>query len=347
MNHRIHPREGGALRIGVFFFAVLMLYGFFVLTASASERVSRSPYSIERLDQTVQSTPSPTFQRQFSPTVRPRSKSSVSDGPYLSFLPFLVIATDPHMISIPQGTFLMGCDSTIDICGGSYYNGYLMETPLHTVNLSAYAIDRYAVTNAEYAGCVATGVCYAPANFGSGLIANYYGNPTYDKYPVLHVNWYMAQTYCLWIGERLPTEAEWEKAARGSTDTRRYPWGNADPDCTMANVRLQSGMCVGDTTPVGSYAVDVSPSGVREMSGNVWNWVSDWYQEDYYFYSPYSNPQGPSGPTYSSGDNCDDCKVVRGGSWWFAWRYARTSYRGRTSPWTHANWLGIRCARSL
>ncbi len=346
MNHRIRSREGGALWIGVRFFVILVLYSLFALTAGASDHSSRTPNSIERLDST-ESTPSPTFQRQFSPTITPRSKSSVSDGPYLTFLPFLLLATESHIISIPQGAFLMGCDWAVDGCGGSYYNGYLMETPLHPVYLNAYAIDRHEVTNVEYASCVAAGVCYAPADFGSGLIPNYYGNPLYNNYPVLHVNWYMARTYCMWLGERLPTEAEWEKAARGSSDTRPYPWGNLYPDCTMANVRFLGSTCVGDTTQVGAYTVDVSPYGVLEMSGNVWNWVNDWYQEDYYSSSPNSNPQGPSGPMNSTGNNCNDCKVVRGGSWYSERTYARISYRGRVSPWAQANTLGIRCARSL
>ncbi len=252
----------------------------------------------------------------------------------------------------------MGCDPNIDECGGSYINGYLMETPLHTVNLSGYYIDKYVVTNARYAACVAAGVppvgCYPPANdYSATRYPFYYSDPTYANYPVIWVHIYMAMNFCAWEGKRLPTEAEWEKAARGNSDTRIYPWGNTQPnDCTWENVGLLGGsLCVGDTSAVGSYPIDVSPYGVVEPSGNVFEWVNDWYQEDYYLYSPYNNPIGPGGPVSSQTPGCTDpafeqCRVVRGGEWDRGPRYTRTSYRGRVDHLTQAYWLGFRCARS-
>ena len=302
-------------------------------------------------------TPSSFSQTQTKQLLRPLGENPARklNNVFFAFLP-LVEDQVPYysqMVYIPAGTFQMGCDWAIDNCGGSGYNGYAMELPLHTVNLSAYHIDKYSVTNARYAACVATGVCLAPYSSWSGTRTSYYGDPAFDNYPVIYVNWYMADTFCKWEGKRLPTEAEWEKAARGSSDTRMYPWGSLpsqqDLSCTQENIRNNNGMCVGDTTPVGSYANDISPYQVVEMSGNVWNWTNDFYQVDYYSYSPYDNPTGPSGPMDSPNYECqaiDNCHVVRGGSWYSMWRYARTSYRGRVSHFTNSDSLGIRCARS-
>ncbi|MDE3089676.1 MAG: SUMF1/EgtB/PvdO family nonheme iron enzyme [Chloroflexota bacterium] len=286
------------------------------------------------------------------------------------FLPFVVLASAPPppplMVYIPAGPFQMGCDASVDVyyCANpTMFNGRGMELPLHPVYLNAYYIDKYSVTNARYAACVNAKVCNPPGiSYGdpvwlsntSDTRSSYFNNPVYADYPVIRMNWFDANTFCVWEGKRLPTEAEWEKAARGDT-TNSYPWGNTNPDCTTEDFRsFSTGMCIGDTSQVGVYPKTTSQYGATDMSGNIWNWVNDWYQEDYYSVSPYANPQGPSSGMLTTGDNCDYCRVARGGGFSFTDNYSRTSYRGRFHPEgdftvtdTAHHDIGIRCARSL
>jgi formylglycine-generating enzyme required for sulfatase activity len=208
------------------------------------------------------------------------------------------------MVLIPGGPFQMGCDLAHNggyTCDG---NPDLNALPLHTVNLDAYLIDKNMVTTAQYAQCVADDVCTAPEYKNSWTRTSYYDNPAYANYPVINVNWNQSAAYCTWAGKRLPTEAEWEKAARGSSDTRAFPWGDQSPDCTLANYST----CVGDTSAVGSYPAGASPYGVLDMAGNVAQWVNDWYDIDYYSVSPLNNPPGPASSPVGQ-------KVLRGGVW--------------------------------
>jgi serine/threonine-protein kinase len=200
--------------------------------------------------------------------------------------------------------------------------------------LSAYWIYQTEVTNKMYAACQDAGVCQPPEKLGSQTRSSYYRNPTYDNYPVVYVAWAASNTYCHWAGGRLPTEAEWEKAARG-TDGRLFPWGNEPPHAGLAN----TGNNVGDTTAVGAYRQGASPYGVLDMAGNVWEWVADWFEVDYYSISPNVNPQGPA-------SSSQGLRSGRGGSWYWGDSYASSAYHDNWAPNKVDSGVGFRCVVS-
>lgn len=213
------------------------------------------------------------------------------------------------LVYVPEGEFLMGSGK-----------GWNNEGPEHAVYLDAFWIYQHEVTNDEYRACVDSGRCTAPDT------VTCFSDPAYNDHPVVHVSWFDAEAFCQWAGGRVPTEAEWEKAARG-TDGRDFPWGNQNPNCSLANYKD----CMGGTSPVGSYPAGASPFGVLDMAGNVGEWVADWCDDDYYSRSPYENPTGPNhGPG----------RVIRGASWDMAGPWLRTFTRLGYIP---SNELGFRC----
>ncbi len=256
-----------------------------------------------------------------------------------------------EMVLIPAGEFTMGSDfsENPDFQDGIPDEGFSDEHPEHTVYLSDYYIDITEVTNSQYRSCVLAGVCSEPAITNSRTHEDYYISPEFDNYPVVNVTWFQAETYCRWAGKRLPTEAEWEKAARGDADERNYPWGNEPPTCDLANygevIELDDGStqtgCVGDADATGARPSGASPYGVMDMAGNVAEWVADWYDENYYnpdlFPDNSSNPKGP--PTGS-------VKVVRGGSFADHAYFIRVPSRGHQNPYLGLPQIGFRCAKS-
>ena len=225
---------------------------------------------------------------------------------------------------IPSGEFEMGSN-----------DGDTDEKPLHKVYLDAYWIDKTEVTNAQYQLCLDTGACTSPKTNESYSRENYFDSEAYADYPVIHMEWYQARDYCRWAGGRLPSEAEWEKAAKGE-DGHIYPWGNSNPGDSLLNYNNNKG----DTTPVGSYPAGASPYGVLDMAGNVLEWVEDWYREDYYSSkNDWINPQGPSYVEW-------EYRLLRGGSWSLNYAFARSSDRVMFNPSLFDN-IGFRCARDV
>jgi formylglycine-generating enzyme required for sulfatase activity len=227
-----------------------------------------------------------------------------------------------EMLTIPGGDFLMGTNDTA---------AKDEERPQHTVYLNEFKIDKYEVTNAMYKACVTSNSCKILAIMPNDHRVSYYDNPAYINHPMTYVSWNDANAFCAWAGKRLPTEAEWEKAARG-TDGRIYPWGNT------FDGNLLNSMVSRKNAPasVGSFPNGRSPYGVMDMAGNVSEWVSDWYDANYYRSSQVQNPKGPANGTQ---------KVFRGGAWNADEKVVRTTSRRMGSTDYNISYLGFRCAQ--
>jgi formylglycine-generating enzyme len=260
-------------------------------------------------------------------------------------LPATIIGNDgAKMVLIPAGEFEMG---------DSFNEGQDNELPVHTVYLDAFYIDVYKVTNAQYAQFLNS---YGKNTDDSDnkLLAldsdsclveksgnTYSAKSGYGDHPVIEVSWYGAKAYAESYGKRLPTEAEWEKAARGGLVGKRYPWGD-NIDSTKADYDVDNTW--GDTATdmlkyleqVGSFAPN--SYGLYDMAGNVWDWCADWYGSDYYSSSPENNPRGPGSGNW---------RVMRGGSWCYYEGHLRCADRHYNSPALTFLTVGFRCCASL
>ena len=259
-------------------------------------------------------TPTSTATQTLTPTPTPTLTPTPSAGTLATRE-----ADGAVMAYIPAGEFTMGSE-----------NGGSDESPPHQVYLDAFWMDQTEVTNAMYALCVETEQCNPPSN------TSYFGNEEYAHHPVVYVSWEAARDYCTWAGAELPSEAQWEKAARAGLDGAAYPWGDDDPVCTAGAVNgAQYTACGGKTMTVKSFASNAY--GLYDMAGNVWEWTADWYDSGYYDNSPFENPLGPENGS---------AKVLRGGSWGNYYNYLRVANRFNNTPDYAYGFIGFRCSRS-
>ncbi len=238
----------------------------------------------------------------------------------------LLMEKDPvEMVTISAGTFIRG---------SAPGEGRLDEQPLGKIFVDTFAIDKYEVSNARYLAFVQETLHKPPFNvYGEGPLSSEEG---IDDLPVVQVTWHDAVDYCFWAGKRLPTEAEWEKAARG-TDTRHYPWGDEPPNTKRA--RFDGEWQDKNTLlPVKSLPEGQSPLGVYQLAGNVREWTQDWYNAEYYSKAPDKNPAGPE---------TGILKVIRGGSWRSFDSDLRVTSRGKGGFALKTHGIGFRCARNV
>ncbi|GAB1469689.1 hypothetical protein MASR2M66_05660 [Chloroflexota bacterium] len=308
---RFISKNSRSFGIGAVILFALILGGFglnYLFTRPLAAPVTRATATLEALASTkipFTFTLQPTDTPIPAPTLGIGSTRTGEDGMVLVY--------------VPAGEFTMGSAAYSD------------EQPRKQVNLDAFWIDRTEVTNAMYARCVADhGACAPPSSSGSYTHTDYYGNSEFDNYPVIYVDWHQALAYCAWAGRELPSEAQWEKAARG-TDGRTYPWGNESPNANFLNYNRK----VGDTTQVGNYPNGASIYGALDMSGNVWEWVSGLVQP-----YPYDAADGREDLTASGS------RTLRGGSWVSFDNFVRSAFRGRNDPSDSYNFLGFRCSLS-
>ncbi len=307
------------------------------LAESATEEIAAAATATPTPTATVMLTPTPSATATTIPTAMPTATPTVA---LLAGSTLAAESDGKQMVYVPAGDFLMGSPAGDTVAR-------VFEMPQRIVYLDAFWIDRTETTTAQYQACVQAGSCLHPQQSSSREREHYFGNPQFADFPVIWVDWSDANAYCHWAGRRLPTEAEWEKAARG-TDGRTFPWGDTLPSAATANIcdincpyewrDIDQDDGYWDTAPVSAFAAGASPYGALNMGGNVWEWVSDFYDPAYYSYAPQRNPQGPpAGETH----------VLRGGSWQNVWEFVRTATRDRetTRPENLYN-VGFRCAQS-
>jgi formylglycine-generating enzyme required for sulfatase activity len=316
----------GLLGLLVFVIVAGTAFGIFNLTGPAQITEAEATATLESAVVAALTAIAPTATQ----TPEPTSPPTPTPEPFIT-------ETGSRMILIPAGVFLMGEDESKD----------RDRQPSHLIRLDAYYLDETEVTNGEYAQCEATGECRAPTSSNASYHASYYGDPTYDDFPVIFVNWFDAEAFCQWRGGRLPSEAEWEKAAGfDAIEGKRtlYPWGDAfdgtllnycDKNCTSDQRDASVDDGHQDTAPVGSYPDGRSPFGIFDMSGNVMEWVSDWYDSRFYQVSTDTNPLGPVEGQFKS---------IRGGSWLSPAEETSVTVRDSFDPFVARTNLGFRCA---
>lgn len=246
----------------------------------------------------------------------PQSASPTSPAEFRA-VPINSTKTAP-MAFIPTGEFAMGSD-----------RGQDDEQPVHRVSVKAFYLDTQEVTVARYAEFLASQKLDPPFKWNEAT------SGSNDNKPVVGVNWYDARDYCRWVGKRLPTEAEWELAARG-TEGRIYPWGDTHPTRGHANAGHSKWHGYDTLSNVGQFELGKTPNGVYDLAGNLWEWVADWYDATYYQFSPRDNPAGPSaGPL----------RALRGGAWNNDAKAIRSANRAGYAPDARRNDVGFRCAK--
>ena len=251
-----------------------------------------------------------------------------------------IAPTKDEMVLIPDGIFTMGYN--ID---NKKEWGDTDEEPVHKVFLKSYYIDRYEVSASQFSNFLNQHKKQSSLYFQPGLGVTiekidslFRPRAGLENYPVNRVSWFGADAYCRWANKRLPTEAEWEKASRG-TDGRVFPWGDEFPTNERVTFRRKFNLLgFNALEKIDSMPAGRSPYGIHHMAGNVWEWVNDWYRDIYYEVSPYANPKGPDSGT---------SKVLRGGNWYHKAYYMRTTYRFNDKPDAFKNWQGFRCAKDL
>jgi formylglycine-generating enzyme required for sulfatase activity len=248
-----------------------------------------------------------------TPTVEKPAVPTPTVGSQVDTSPSINQKDNANMVYVPEGEFLMG------YAGESAEED---EGPERNVFLSSYWFYETPVTNSQYRQCIEAGTC-------TGTLSRF---PN-DNYPVTRIDWAQADAYCEWAGGRLPTEAEWEKAARG-TDGRLFPWGDQSPSCNLANYQ---GCYSNQATEVGRFPDGASPYGALDMLGLVWEWVFDWYDDEYYTFGPYENPTGPV---------TGQLRVQRGHSFESNEIYLRLTDRAYSSPFQGDYRKGFRCVIS-
>jgi formylglycine-generating enzyme required for sulfatase activity len=247
---------------------------------------------------------------------------------------------EDNLVTIPAGAFLMGAQKKNKSKPNYDPEADGDESPVHKVELDAYQLGRYPVTVEEYRRFVAdegysNQRWWKAGGFEERSEPGHWDEQVqHPNWPVVRVSWFEAAAYCAWAGGRLPTEAEWERAAR-EVDGRKYPWGPEEPTPERANYDQTK---VGRPTPVGLFPRGATPEGIQDLAGNVWEWIADWYAPDYYRSSPRANPQGPNGGTY---------RVLRGGAWLVGSWNLRSAVRLRGVPMDRLVTFGFRCAREI